>query len=189
MPLGSQGGCRRKMLTDAKQRLERGLEREKELLCQCSWEGEGKGSRRRGGNKPCSARKPTFSKGSCLLEAVVKLLNSPSASREKCELKGNVASSVLVKKRKLGKQPQSFCHPSLPRADRCAVYYCSDRTARFHSLVFSSPPVCGRKQLSPWLRVQGGGGRQKERDQERWGKGGGDRETDSSILSCKDLID
>lgn len=34
LPLGSQSGCRRKMLTDAEQR----LEREKELSCQCSWE-------------------------------------------------------------------------------------------------------------------------------------------------------
>lgn len=107
LPLGSQSGCRRKTLTDAKQRLER--ERELSVSSLGGWRGQcGKGGGS-GGNKPRPARKSTFSKGSCLLEAVVKLLNSFGASREKpkplwTEGERNVASGMLVKKRKAGKQ-------------------------------------------------------------------------------------
>lgn len=67
------------------------------------------------------------------------------------------------------------------------VYYCSDGQPDTAAQYSSPPPVCGRKQLSPWLGMQGvvgsgvegeGARREKGSEEERRRRGEGEKERD-----------
>lgn len=88
LPLGSQSGPQKKNAYRCKAVIRKGERTLVPALLGGCWGVEGGSERKggwgeRGGSKPYPVRKSTFSKGNCLLAAVVKLLNSLSASREK----------------------------------------------------------------------------------------------------------